>query len=181
MAGKPTSRSAQSKRKSSNSSGSKARTSGNSSGSKSRAAASGATKARPTRAAGSTRSSAAAATRKAQAEAEAARDSNGFVGTVKQVASKAKGPAIAVGAAVGAAAAGAAGGALLRDRTRKKKVLGVPVPRSFGKSKVTDLDLPEVVKSVGRASQQFGQKTKSVSSDMEHVGDRAERFGKMLS
>ena len=177
MAGKPTSRSAQSRSKSSNSSGSKARTSGKSSGSKSRAAASGATKARSTRAAGSTRSSAAAATRKAQAEAAAARDSNGFVGTVKQVASKAKGPAIAVGAA----AAGAAGGVLLRDRTRKKKVLGVPVPRSFGKSKVTDLDLPEVVKSVGRASQQFGQKTKSVSKDMENVGDRAERFGKMLN
>jgi hypothetical protein len=168
MAGKPTSRSAQSRSKSSNSSGSKGR---------SRAAASGATKARSTRAAGSTRSSAAAARRKAQAEAAAARDSNGFVGTVKQVAGKAKGPAIAVGAA----AAGAAGGALLRGRTRKKKVLGVPVPRSFGKSKVTDLDLPEVVKSVGRASQQFGQKTKSVSKDVEQVGDRAERFGKMLS
>jgi hypothetical protein len=177
MAGKPTSRSAQSKSKSSNSSGSKARTSGNRSGSRSRAAASGATQARTTRAAGSTRSSAAAVRRKAQAEAAAARDSNGVVGTIKQVASKAKGPAIAVGAA----AAGAAGGVLLRDRTRKKKVLGVPVPRSFGKSKVTDLDLPEVVKTVGRASQQFGRKTKSVSRDMEEVGDRAERFGKMLS
>jgi hypothetical protein len=177
MAGKPSSRSGQSKSRSSNSSGSKARRSGTSSGSRSRATASGATKARSTRAAGSTRSGAAAARRKAQAEAAAVRDSNGVVGTIKQVASKAKGPAIAVGAA----AAGAAGGALLRDRTRKKKVLGVPVPRSFGKSKVTDLDLPEVVKSFGRASQQFGQKTKSVSKDVEQVGDRAERFGKMLS
>ena len=177
MAGKPSSRSGQSKSRSSKSSGSKARGSGNSSGSRSRATASGATKARSTRATGSTRSSAAAARRKAEAEAAAVRDSNGVVGTIKQVASKAKGPAIAVGAA----AAGAAGGALLRDRTRKKKVLGVPVPRSFGKSKVTALDLPEVVKSVGRASQQFGQKTKSVSKDVEHVGDRAERFGKMLS
>lgn len=177
MAGKPSSRSGQSKSRSSNSSGSKARGSGTSSGSRSRATASGATKARSTRAAGSTRSGAAAARRKAQAEAAAVRDSNGVIGTIKQVASKAKGPAIAVGAA----AAGAAGGALLRDRTRKKKVLGVPVPRSFGKSKVTDLDLPEVVKSFGRASQQFGQKTKSVSKDVEQVGDRAERFGKMLS
>jgi hypothetical protein len=177
MAGKPSSRSGQSKSRSSNSSGSKARGSGTSSGSRSRATASGATKARSTRAAGSTRSGAAAARRKAQAEAAAVRDSNGVVGTIKQVASKAKGPAIAVGAA----AAGAAGGALLRDRTRQKKVLGVPVPRSFGKSKVTDLDLPEVVKSFGRASQQFGQKTKSVSKDVEQVGDRAERFGKMLS
>jgi hypothetical protein len=178
MAGKPTSRSGQSRTKSSNSSGSKARTSGNASGTKARANRSGASKARAARSsAGSARSRASAAKRRAQAEATAVRDSNGVVGTIRQVASKAKGPAIAVGAA----AAGAAGGVLLRDRTRKKKVLGVPVPRSFGKSKVTDLDLPEVVKSVGRASQHFGQKTKSVSKDMERVGDRAERVGKMLS
>ena len=173
MAAKPTSRSGQTRARSSN----KAKSS-NTSGAKARSAGSASTKSRAARASGgSARASSAAAKRQAQAQAAASRASNGFIGTIKQTAGKAKGPAIAVGAA----AVGAAGGALLRDRTRKKTVLGVPVPRSLGKSKAPDLDLPEMAKSIGRASAQFGQKTKDVSRDMERVGDRAERFGKMLS
>jgi hypothetical protein len=92
---------------------------------------------------------------------------------VKQVASKAKGPAVAVGAT----AAGVAGGLLIRSRTRQKKVLGVPVPRSLSKP---DVDLKSMAKSVGKASKQLGQTTKTVSRDMERVGDQAERIGKML-
>jgi hypothetical protein len=90
-----------------------------------------------------------------------------------QVASKAKGPAVAVGAT----AATVAGGLLIRSRTRQKKVLGVPVPRSLSKP---DIDLRSMAKSVGKASKQLGQTTKTVSRDMERVGDQAERFGKML-
>jgi hypothetical protein len=180
MAAKPTSRSGQSRTRSSNKAKSSNRSSrsGGSAGAKARSGGSASTKARAARASsGSARAGSAAARRQAQAESAASRASNGFVGAIKQTASKAKGPAIAVGAA----AVGAAGGALLRDRTRKKTVLGVPVPRSIGKSKAPDLDLPEMAKSIGRASTQFGQKTKSVSRDMERMGDRAERFGKMLS
>jgi hypothetical protein len=92
---------------------------------------------------------------------------------VKQVASKAKGPAVAVGAT----AAGVAGGLLIRSRTRQKKMLGVPVPRSLSKP---DVDLKSMAKTVGKASKQFGQTTKTVSKDMERVGDQAERIGKML-
>ena len=89
------------------------------------------------------------------------------------MASKAKGPAVAVGAT----AAGVAGGLLIRSRTRQKKVLGVPVPRSLSKP---DVDLKSMAKTVGKASKQLGQTTKTVSRDMERVGDQAERIGKML-
>jgi hypothetical protein len=92
---------------------------------------------------------------------------------VREVAGKAKGPAVAVGAT----AAGVAGGLLIRSRTRQKKVLGVPVPRSLGKP---DLDVKSLAKSVGKASKQFGETTKTVSKDMEMVGDQAERIGKIL-
>jgi hypothetical protein len=92
---------------------------------------------------------------------------------VKQVASKAKAPAVAVGAT----AAGVAGGLFIRSRTRQKKVLGVPVPRSLNKP---DIDIKSMAKTVGKASKQLGQTTKTVSRDMERVGDQAERVGKML-
>jgi hypothetical protein len=92
---------------------------------------------------------------------------------VREAAGKAKGPAVAVGAT----AAGVAGGLLIRSRTRQRKVLGVRVPRSLGKP---DVDVKSLAKSVGKASRQFGQTTKSVSKDMERVGDQAERIGKML-
>jgi hypothetical protein len=89
------------------------------------------------------------------------------------VASKAKGPAVAVGAT----AAGVAGGLLIRSRTRQRKVLGVPVPRSLGKP---EIDVKSLAKTVGKASKQFGQTTKTVSKDMEKVGDQAERIAKIL-
>jgi hypothetical protein len=92
---------------------------------------------------------------------------------VREIAGKAKGPAVAVGA-TGAAVAG---GLLIRSRRRQPKVLGVSVPRSLGK---TDLDVKSLTKSVGKASKQFGQTTKSVSKDMERIGEQAERIGKML-
>jgi hypothetical protein len=90
---------------------------------------------------------------------------------LKQGAGKAKGPAVAAGAA----AAGLAGALVLKSRfTTRKRVLGVPLPRS------ADIDLKAVAKTVGNASKRFGQTTKSVSKDMERVGDQAERIGKIL-
>jgi hypothetical protein len=99
-----------------------------------------------------------------------------MVETVKQVASKAKGPAIAAGATA-AGVAGVAGGIMLRNKTRRRSVLGVPVPRSISRP---EIDVKSMAKSVGKASKQFGQTTKAVSKDIERVGDQAERIGKIL-
>jgi hypothetical protein len=113
-------------------------------------------------------------------------------GTVARAAGKAKGPAITVGAA----AAGIAGGLALKNRNSRKKVLGVPVPRKIakpnisapkiskpkiGKPNLDGLDVKSVTKSVGKASLEFGERSKTVSKDIERVGEQAERIGKMLS
>jgi hypothetical protein len=89
------------------------------------------------------------------------------------VAGKAKGPAIAMGAA----AAGIAGGVVLRGRSRRKTVLGMPLPRAIAKP---DIDPKNVVKTVGHASRRFAKTAKSMSKDLERVGDQAERIGKIL-
>jgi hypothetical protein len=95
----------------------------------------------------------------------------GVVETLKQGAGKAKAPAVAAGAA----AAGLAGGLVLKNRLGRKRVLGVRVPRSL-----TDVDVKALAKTVGDASTRFGKTTKTVSKDMERVGDQAERLGKIL-
>jgi hypothetical protein len=100
---------------------------------------------------------------------------NGVVDTVKHAAGKAAGPAVAVGAA----AVGIAGGIALKTRTRRKTVLGVKLPRSFGNS-LPDIDAKSIAKSVGQASKQFAKTTKGVSKDLERAGDQAERIGKIL-
>lgn len=76
--------------------------------------------------------------------------------------------------AIGATAAGIAGSIALRRRQRT--VLGFPVRRG------TDgLDIVAISKALGRASLQLGQAAKSVSKDIDHAADRAERIGKILS
>lgn len=97
-------------------------------------------------------------------------------GPVKTAARKAKGPAMAVGAA-----AGVAGGIVLSNRLRRKTVLGVPVPRSLAKKSVSNIDVKSMAKSIGKASEQFAKTSKTVSKDIEHAGDQAERIGKILS
>ena len=98
-------------------------------------------------------------------------------GSAKEAVANAKGPAVAIGAA----AAGVAGGLMLKGRTRRKTVLGVPVPRSLAKPSLSDIDVRAIVKSVGKASRRFGDTSRSVSKDIERAGDQAERIGKMLS
>ena len=99
------------------------------------------------------------------------RSDSGITDTVKDIASKAKGPAVAVGAA----AAGVAGGLAIRSRTRRKTILGVSVPKH-----VPAVDPQAILKSVGSASKQFAKTSKSVSKDIERAGDQAERIGKIL-
>ena len=119
-----------------------------------------------------TKSSSGRAKRATTAASPNGRVSNsGLTGTVKEVASKAKGPAVAVGAA----AMGVAGGLVIRNRTRRKTILGVPVPKHL-----PALDTKAILKSVGSASKQFAKKSKSVSKDIERAGDQAERIGKIL-
>ena len=96
---------------------------------------------------------------------------HGIVESVKNVADKAKGPAIAVGAA----AAGIAGGIALKGRGRRKTVLGVPMPKHL-----PSVDAKSLAKSVGEASANFAKTSKSVSKDIERAGDQAERIGKIL-
>lgn len=95
----------------------------------------------------------------------------GIVGSVKQVAGKAKGPAIAVGAA----AAGVVGGIALKGRARRRTVLGIPVPKHMA-----SVDARSLAKTVGEASIRFAKTSKTVSKDLERAGDQAERIGKIL-
>ena len=68
---------------------------------------------------------------------------------------------------------------MLKGRTRRRRVLGVRVPRTI--ARLPGLDVKSVIKNVGEASKQFGQTSKSVSKDIERIGDQAERFGRILS
>ena len=95
----------------------------------------------------------------------------GLVGSVKQVAGKAKGPAIAVGAA----AAGIAGGIVLKGRGRRRTVLGLPLPKHMA-----SVDAKSLAKTVGEASARFAKTSTTVSRDLERAGDQAERIGKIL-
>lgn len=99
-----------------------------------------------------------------------------MVGTIKNAASRASGPAAVVAAGV----VGVAGGLVLKRLPRRKKVLGVPLPRSIGKAGLPDLDPSSIAKAVGKASKQVGKTSKDVSRDIERVGDQAERIGKIL-
>jgi hypothetical protein len=87
---------------------------------------------------------------------------------VKEVAKKAKGPAMAAGAAV-------VGVLALKSRRRRKKVLGLALPRS------SELEMKSLAKTIGKASKEFGKTSKKLSKDIERVGDQAERIGKILS
>lgn len=96
---------------------------------------------------------------------------DGVTGTIKGMASKSTGPVVAVGAA----AVGIAGGLLIKSRTRRKTVLGVPVPK-----RLPAVDPKAIAKSVGSASKRFAKTSKSVSKDVERAGDQAEKIGKIL-
>ena len=101
----------------------------------------------------------------------AANGNGGIAGTIRHAAGRAKGPAVAVGAA----AAGIAGGLALKSRRRRTTVLGVPVP-----GHLPSVDPRAMAKAVGGASLQFAKTSKSVSKDIDRAADQAERIGKLL-
>ena len=70
---------------------------------------------------------------KAPTNSKASANGTGLTETIKDAASKAKGPAVTVGAA----AAGLAGGLILRGRARRRTVLGLPVPKGLGGARPT--------------------------------------------
>jgi MYXO-CTERM domain-containing protein len=86
---------------------------------------------------------------------------------VKELAGKAKGPAMAAGAAV-------VGLLVLKRRRRRTKVLGLALPRS------AELEMKSLAQSIGKASKEFGKTSKKVSKDIERIGDQAERIGRVL-
>ena len=180
MATKQTSGSTQRKRSTANGSGAKPRKSGTSSGAASRsratrASGSGTTRKTTSRPARATGSGSGQRTRPANRAPErattASKNGSGVLGSIKDVVSKAKGPAVAVGAT----AVGVAGGLVLKNRQSRKTVLGVKVPSK------PSIDIASIAKSVAKASEQVGKTSKTLSKDMERVGDSAERIGKLLS
>jgi hypothetical protein len=151
---------------------SQARSSSNASSRSTRSPAKGSATKRTTRSTAKSQSSSNAKSRVATPATSNGRgSSSGLADTIKDVASKAKGPAVAVGAA----AAGVAGGLVIRNRTRRRTILGVPVPKHL-----PTVDPQAIVKTVGNASKQFAKTSKSVSKDIERAGDQAERIGKIL-
>jgi hypothetical protein len=157
---------------------------GSKAGSRSRQAKSGpssgaraTTKAKSSGSAGTTKRSGSGQARARSTSGRASGSRRGTSNAKRSTLSKAKGPAIAVGTA----AAGVAGAVALKSRLGRKRVLGVAVPRSLTNGGLTGMDLQALAKTLGKASKQFGETSKEVSKDIERIGDRAERFGKMLS
>jgi hypothetical protein len=100
-------------------------------------------------------------------DARSSRNATGLAATAKDVASRSVGPALAVAAAT-------TGVLALKSRRRRRKVLGITLPRS------SELEVKSLTKSLGKASKQFGKTWKTVCSDIERVGDQAERIGNLL-
>ena len=91
---------------------------------------------------------------------------HGVVGSAKQVAHKAKVPAIAIGAA----AAGMAGGIALGSRARPRTVLGVPMPKHR-----PSVDAKSLAKSVGKVGANFVKTSKRVSKERARRPGEADR------
>jgi hypothetical protein len=89
--------------------------------------------------------------------------------TAKQAATKAKGPAVALGAA----AAGLAGGLALKGRKKRKTVLGVPIGSKGGAVKTLEL-LRDGAKHLSSATGQISGTAEDVREIREQL-DRANR------
>jgi hypothetical protein len=83
------------------------------------------------------------------------------------------GPALTVAAA----AAGLAGGLILRQRPR----MADPGIGTRSKNILRDVDPAAVLEGLGKATAELGKRSKLIARELDQVGERAERFGKILS
>jgi hypothetical protein len=105
-------------------------------------------------------------TRNRQAEHSVADAASGAGRTVGNIASKAKAPALATGAA----AAGLAGGMFIASRKSRTKLFGVlPLPRPGGTMESVGKGLLKASENVGQASQSVGQLTEEVRRMREGI------------
>ena len=169
---------AQTKTRTNRSGSSKA--SGGTKSSSSRRSSPNGSKARASRTTGSTRA-------KSRARSNASRNggSNGVAETVSNgaqnaaqgvaaVAQKAKVPLVAGGAAL----AGVAGAAVIATRSgRRRKVLGVPMPKRNG-FKVDARKIAGAVTDAAKRADQFGQRVSRVASGVQNVSETADQAAK---
>jgi hypothetical protein len=94
---------------------------------------------------------------------------------VSGVVKKAKTPLIAGGAAI-AALAGAA--ALNNVRSRRRKVLGVTMPRGNGLKKFDARKVAGVVTEGAKRADRFGQRVSSVAGSVQMVSETADKAAK---
>ncbi|HSJ16468.1 MAG TPA: hypothetical protein VK920_00065 [Solirubrobacterales bacterium] len=97
----------------------------------------------------------------------------GVAGFVKQ----AKTPLIAGGAAI-AGIAGLAGAAALNARSRRRKVLGVTMPRG---KELKNLDARKIAGAVtdgAKRADRFGQRVSNVASSVQTVSETADKAAK---
>jgi hypothetical protein len=127
----------------------------------------------------SARTAASRARSRATKPAEGAKDTpNGATGAVGDVAQNVgnvvKSVAIPVGTAVAGAVAGVVGGVVLgrTKMTRKRKVLGIPMPGTPSRDGMESL-----AKNVSEAGKQFGK----LASEVRAARQKAEDIGKALS
>jgi hypothetical protein len=94
---------------------------------------------------------------------------------VSGVVKKAKTPLITGGAVI-AALAGAA--ALNNARSRRRKVLGVEIPRGNGLKKIDARKVAGVVTEGAKRADRFGQRVSSVASSVQTVSETADKAAK---
>jgi hypothetical protein len=88
-------------------------------------------------------------------------------------ADRAGGPALTVAAA----AAGLVGGLVLRQRPR----MADPGIARRSRNILRDVDTAAALEGLGKATAELGKRSKLIARQLDQVGDRAERFGKILS
>jgi hypothetical protein len=78
----------------------------------------------------------------------------------------------------GAAIAGLAGAAALKARSRRRKVLGVTLPRRNPLKKVDARNIPGAITDAATSADRFGQRVSSVAKTVQTVGRTADKAAK---
>jgi hypothetical protein len=78
----------------------------------------------------------------------------------------------------GAAIAGLAGAAALNERSSRRKVLGVTMPRGKGLEKVDARKIAGAVTDAAKRADRFGQRVSSVANSVQMVSESANKAAK---